>query len=260
MAIDKSYYTIITDVGKAKIANASVTGNKVGFVKIQLGDGGGSEYTPTESQTALKNVVWEGNIGNTTTDETAPNCIILESLIPSSVGGFMIREIGYLDDENNLIAISKYKECYKPSIEQGAVVDMKVKTVLIVSNVNNIELKIDPTIIFATLKDIQDLETKIDTTKTELTSNLETAKTELNGKIGDTTLLETTDKTNIVNAINEVKTSVDSIETTAEKTSYNNATSNLTATTVQGAIDEVVAKIEKFNEININTINNILPI
>ncbi|ENY8576341.1 phage tail protein, partial [Clostridioides difficile] len=168
MAIDKSYYTIITDVGKAKIANASVTGNKVGFVKIQLGDGGGSEYTPTESQTALKNVVWEGNIGNTTTDETAPNCIILESLIPSSVGGFMIREIGYLDDENNLIAISKYKECYKPSIEQGAVVDMKVKTVLIVSNVNNIELKIDPTIIFATLKDIQDLETKIGTVNTKI--------------------------------------------------------------------------------------------
>ncbi|EGT3754258.1 phage tail protein [Clostridioides difficile] len=267
MAIDKSYYTIITDVGKAKIANASVTGNKVGFVKIQLGDGGGSEYTPTESQTALKNVVWEGNIGNTTTDETAPNCIILESLIPSSVGGFMIREIGYLDDENNLIAISKYKECYKPSIEQGAVVDMKVKTVLIVSNVNNIELKIDPTIIFATLKDIQDLETKIgtvntkiDTTKTELTSNIETAKTELNNKIGDTTQLTTTDKTSLVGAINEVKTSVDSIETTAEKTSYNNATSNLTATTVQGAIDEVVAKIEKFNEVNINTINNILPI
>ncbi|HBG0458428.1 TPA: phage tail protein [Clostridioides difficile] len=260
MAIDKSYYTIITDVGKAKIANASVTGNKVGFVKIQLGDGGGSEYTPTENQTALKNVVWEGNIGNTTTDETAPNCIILESLIPSSVGGFMIREIGYLDDENNLIAISKYKECYKPSIEQGAVVDMKVKTVLIVSNVNNIELKIDPTIIFATLKDIQDLDTKIDTTKTELKSNIETAKTEINTKIGDTTLLETTDKTNIVNALNEVKTSVDSIETTAEKTSYNNATSNLTATNVQGAIDEVVAKIKKFNEVNINTINDMLPI
>ncbi|EGT4624341.1 TPA: phage tail protein [Clostridioides difficile] len=260
MAIDKSYYTIITDVGKAKIANASVTGNKVGFVKIQLGDGGGSEYTPTESQTALKNVVWEGNIGNTTTDETAPNCIILESLIPSSVGGFMIREIGYLDDENNLIAISKYKECYKPSIEQGAVVDMKVKTVLIVSNVNNIELKIDPTIIFATLKDIQDLETKIGTTKTELTSNIETAKTELNNKIGDTTQLTTTDKTNIVSAINEVKTSVDGIETTADKTSYNNATSNLTATNVQGAIDEVVRKIENFNEVNISIQNDMLPI
>ncbi|HBF2860575.1 TPA: phage tail protein, partial [Clostridioides difficile] len=164
---------------------------------------------------------------------------------------FMIREIGYLDDENNLIAISKYKECYKPSIEQGAVVDMKVKTVLIVSNVNNIELKIDPTIIFATLKDIQDLETKIGTTKTELTSNIETAKTELNNKIGDTTQLTTTDKTNIVSAINEVKTSVDGIETTADKTSYNNATSNLTATNVQGAIDEIVVKQNELNtEVN----------
>ncbi|EQI50398.1 hypothetical protein QQ5_3100, partial [Clostridioides difficile Y270] len=132
---------------------------------------------------------------------------------------------------------------------------------------NNIELKIDPTIIFATLKDIQDLDTKIgtvntkiDTTKTELTSNIETAKTELNEKIGDTTQLTTTDKTSLVGALNEVKTSVDSIETTAEKTSYNNATSNLTATNVQEAIDEVVRKIENFNEININTINSILPI
>ncbi|EMJ5874633.1 phage tail protein [Clostridioides difficile] len=231
MAIDKSYYTIITDVGKAKIANASVTGNKVGFVKIQLGDGGGSEYTPTESQTELKNVVWEGNIGNTTTDETAPNCIILESLIPSSVGGFMIREIGYLDDENNLIAISKYKECYKPSIEQGAVVDMKVKTVLIVSNINNIELKIDPTIIFATLKDIQDLDTKIDTTKTEI-----------NNKIGDTTLLETTDKTTIVSAINEVKTSVDSIETTAEKTTIKDTDNLFESDNVESALKELADK------------------
>jgi len=255
LAIDKSYYTIITDVGKAKIANASVAGNKVGFVKIQLGDGGGSEYTPTESQTALKNVVWEGNIGNTTTDETAPNCIILESLIPSSVGGFMIREIGYLDDENNLIAISKYKECYKPSIEQGAVVDMKVKTVLIVSNVNNIELKIDPTIIFATLKDIQDLETKIgtvntkiDTTKTELTSNIETVKTELNTKIGDTTQLTTTDKTNLVSALNEVKTSVDSIEITAEKTSIKDTDNLFESDNVEGALKELAENYNTLSE------------
>ncbi|HBG3236800.1 TPA: phage tail protein, partial [Clostridioides difficile] len=170
---------------------------------------------------------------------------------------FMIREIGYLDDENNLIAISKYKECYKPSIEQGAVVDMKVKTVLIVSNVNNIELKIDPTIIFATLKDIQDLETKIGTVNTKI----DTTKTELNSKVGDTTLLTTTDKTNIVNALNEVKkTSVDSIETTAEKTSYNNATSKLNATNVQGAIDEIVAEVRGNRSSIISSINdNLIP-
>lgn len=62
-------------------------------------------------------MVWEGNIGNIIIDEIVLNCIILESLILLSVGGFMIREIGYLDDENNLIVIFKYKECYKFFIE-----------------------------------------------------------------------------------------------------------------------------------------------
>ncbi|HBF3279861.1 phage tail protein [Clostridioides difficile] len=261
MATEKSYYTILTDIGKAKIANASIVGEKVDFARIQLGDGGGVEYNPTEDQTALKRVVWEGKVGNVTTDETMSNCLILESLIPANVGGFIISEIGYLDSDGNLLAISKYRATYKPTLENdGAVIDMKVKTIFVVSNVNNIELKIDPTIIFATLKDIQDLDAKIDTTKTELKSNIETAKTELNNKIGDTTQLTTTDKTNLVSALNEVKTSVDSIETTAEKTSYNNATSNLTATNVQGAIDEIVAKIENFNEINISIQNDMLPI
>ncbi|EIS9734118.1 TPA: phage tail protein [Clostridioides difficile] len=268
MATEKSYYTILTNIGKAKIANASIVGEKVDFARIQLGDGGGVEYNPTEDQTALKRVVWEGKVGNVTTDETMSNCLILESLIPANVGGFIISEIGYLDSDGNLLAISKYRAAYKPTLENdGAVIDMKVKTIFVVSNVNNIELKIDPTIIFATLKDIQDLETKIgtvntkiDTTKTELTSNIETAKTELNNKIGDTTQLTTIDKTNIVSALNEVKASVDSIETTAEKTSYNNATSNLIATNVQGAIDEVVRKIENFNEVNISIQNDMLPI
>ncbi|MBY2749467.1 phage tail protein, partial [Clostridioides difficile] len=75
-------------------------------------------------------------------------------------------------------------------------------------------------------------------------------------KIGDTTKLETTDKTNIVSALNEIKTSVDSIETTAEKTSYNNATSNLTATNVQGAIDEIVTEVKGNRTSIISTINN----
>ncbi|WP_236876907.1 phage tail protein, partial [Clostridioides difficile] len=148
-------------------------------------------------------------------------------------------------------------------IEQGAVVDMKVKTVLIVSNVNNIELKIDPTIIFATLKDIQDLETKIgtvntkiDTTKTELTSNIETTKTELNTKIGDTTQLTTTDKTNIVSALNEVKSSVDSIETTAEKTSIKDTDNLFSSDNVEGALKEVMQEVKGNRSSIISTVNN----
>ncbi|UDN58228.1 phage tail protein [Clostridioides sp. ES-S-0010-02] len=255
MATDKSYYTILTNIGKAKIANASLVGEKVDFVKIQLGDGGGNEYNPTEEQTVLKNVVWEGKVGNVKTDESMTNCLILESLIPASAGGFVVREIGYLDTEGNLLAISKYRSAYKPKVEDGAVIDMKVKTIFVVSNVNNIELKIDPTIIFATLKDLQDLEakidtvdTKIDTTKTELTSNIETTKTDLNGKIGDTTLLETTDKTNIVSALNEVKTSVDSIETTADKTSIKDTDNLFESDNVEEALNQLAKNYNTLSE------------
>ncbi|MGO0903547.1 phage tail protein [Clostridioides difficile] len=263
MATDKSYYTILTNIGKAKIANASIVGEKVDFAKIQLGDGAGSEYNPTEEQTVLKNVVWEGKVGNVTTDKAMSNCLLLESLIPASVGGFVVREIGYLDTEGNLLAISKYRSAYKPKVEDGAVIDMKVKTIFVVSNVNNIELKIDPTIIFATLKDLQDLEakisnvnTKIDTTKIELTSNIEIAKTEINTKIGDTTLLETTEKTNIVSALNEVKTSVDSIETTADKTSIKDADNLFVSDNVEGALKEVMQEVKGNRSSIISTINN----
>ncbi|MEJ4024255.1 phage tail protein [Clostridioides difficile] len=246
---EQQYFTLITDIGKAAIANASITGEKVDFAKIKVGDGGGSSYTPNESQTALKNVVWESTLEHAQGDKDNPNWVVIQKFIPGDVGGFEIREVGLFDSKDQLLAVSSYPTTYKPKADSGTVKELLIKVILVVSNVANINLKVDPTVILATLKDLQDLDSKIDTTKTEL-----------NNKIGDTTLLETTDKTNLVGALNEVKTSVDSIETTAEKTSYNNATSNLTATNVQGAIDEVVRKIENFNEININTINNILPI
>ncbi|EGT4848617.1 TPA: phage tail protein [Clostridioides difficile] len=257
---EQQYFTLVTEIGKAAIANASITGEKVDFAKMKVGDGGGSSYTPTESQTALKNVVWESTLEHAQADKDNPNWVVIQKFIPGDVGGFEVREVGLFDSKDQLLAISSYPTTYKPTADSGTVKELLIKVILVVSNVANINLKVDPTVILATLKDIQDLDAKIDTTKTELTSNIETAKTELNGKIGDTTQLTTTDKTNIVSALNEVKASVDSIETTAEKTSYNNATSNLTATNVQGAIDEVVRKIEKFNEVNISIQNDMLPI
>ncbi|HBE8777359.1 TPA: phage tail protein [Clostridioides difficile] len=254
------YYTLLTEIGKAAIANATALGTRVDFAKIKVGDGGGSAYIPTETQTELKNVVWESTLEHVQADEKNPNWVVIQKTITGDTGSFTIREVGVFDSKDQLLAISSYPETYKPAPDSGTVKEVLIKIILAVSNTASINLKIDPTVVLATLKDIQDLDTKIDTTKTELTNNLETAKTEIDEKIGDTTQLTTTDKTNIVGALNEVKTSVDSIETTAEKTSYNNATSNLAATNVQGAIDEVVRKIEKFNEVNISIQNDMLPI
>lgn len=180
---EQKYYTLLTEIGKASIANATALGNKVDLVKLQLGDGAGAEYNPTEEQTSLKNVVWEGSVNNVKIDEENPNWIVIETVIPGGVGGFMIREVGIFDSKEQLIAVSKYPETYKPTADSGSVKDLVIKIILVVSNTSSVNLKVDPTVILATLKDIQDLDTKIDTTKTELTSNLETAKTELNTRI-----------------------------------------------------------------------------
>ncbi|EGT4600864.1 phage tail protein [Clostridioides difficile] len=260
---EQKYYTLLTTIGKASIANATALGNKVDLVKLQLGDGAGAEYNPTEEQTSLKNVVWEGSINNVKIDEENPNWIVIETVIPGSVGGFMIREVGIFDSKEQLIAVSKYPETYKPTADSGSVKDLVIKIILVVSNTSSVNLKVDPTVILATLKDIQDLETKIgtvntkiDTTKTELTSNIETAKTELNTKMGDTTQLTTTDKTNIVSALNEVKTSVDSIETTADKTSIKDTDNLFESDNVEGALKEVMQEVKGNRSSIISSINN----
>nr|AOY11790.1 fused tail fiber protein [synthetic construct] len=188
--MEEKFYIILTKIGREKIANATALGELVGLTKFQVGDSNGEYYEPTEEQTALKNVVWEGNINSLRIDEKNPNWIVIETILPGTVGGFMIREAAVLDNENNIIAIGKYPETYKPRAEDGSIKDLVVKMILQLSNTSNVTLEVDPTLVFVTQKDIQDLETKIgtvntkiDTTKTELTSNIETAKTELNTKI-----------------------------------------------------------------------------
>ena len=101
----EKFYTVVTDIGKAKIANSIGIGTKVDFVKMKVGDGGGKYYNPVETQTDLVNTVWEGSIGHVVVDEENPNWINIEVIIPANIGGFMIREYGVFDSENNLLAI-----------------------------------------------------------------------------------------------------------------------------------------------------------
>ncbi|MBZ1195103.1 phage tail protein [Clostridioides difficile] len=260
---DEQFYTILTNIGKAKIANAGMLGKSVVLEKIQAGDGGGGYYNPTEDQTALKNKVWEGNINAFDKDENNPNWIIATACVPGSIGGFTVREMALIDSEGDMIAICKSPETYKPKVGNGAMKDLYLKFIIEVSNVEKVTLVVDPTAIFLTKKDeekiltnINKLDTKIDTTKTELTSNIETAKTELNNKIGDTTQLTTTDKTSLVGAINEVKTSVDSIETTAEKTSIKDTDNLFESDNVEGALKEVMQEVKGNRSSIISTINN----
>ncbi|GAA0240144.1 phage tail protein [Metaclostridioides mangenotii] len=213
----QKYYTILTEVGKSKIANATVLNEKVQFSKMQLGDGGGSQYEPHEKQTELKNRVWEGSISNVKVDENNPNWIVVETAIPGNSGGFTVREVGLFDNAGELLAVGKYPETYKPVVDDGCVKDLFVRVILMVVNTSAITLKIDPTVILASMKDLNDL-------RKEVSTKIDTAKTELNSKIY------------------EVRSDLDSIELTAEKVSVKDVNNNFTSANTEGVLQELAGK------------------
>jgi len=147
----EQFYTILTNAGKAKIANAVALGTTVQITQIAVGDGNGTYYNPSETQTALVNEVWRGNVSRVDTDPNNPNWIVVEAVIPPDVGGFYIREVGIFDSQGELIAIGKYPETYKPTfIANNTSKDLVIRAILEVSNASVVELKVDPTVVIAT--------------------------------------------------------------------------------------------------------------
>ena len=179
----EQFYTIVTNTGKAKIANSTVLGKKVNLVTLKVGDGGGNYYNPTEDQEDLINVKWTGAVGSVSIDESNPNWIVIETALPATVGGFTIREVGIFDDEQDLIAITKCAETYKPVVSEGTTKELLIRTILEVSNASNITLKIDPTVILATKKDINNLQVEIDDVREDLSNEIEEIKAEISNDI-----------------------------------------------------------------------------
>jgi peptidoglycan/xylan/chitin deacetylase (PgdA/CDA1 family) len=175
----EQFYTILTNIGKAKIANSLPTGQKVNLTKMKIGDSNGTYYNPSENQTELVHKVYECNVASVDVDENNPSWITITSVVPSDIGGFSIREVGIFDDTNSLIAIGKYPETYKPIASDGSTKELYIKMTLEVTNASSVELKIDPTVILATKKDISNLDAKIEQNNSQLNENVKNIKEEL---------------------------------------------------------------------------------
>lgn len=229
----EQFYTILTQVGKAKIANATALGTKVNFKEMAVGDGKGNYYNPTENQTELVNEVWRGQINHVEVDNTNPNWIKISIVIPSTIGGFTIREAGIFDDKGNMIAIGKYPETYKPILDDGSSKDLLINMILEVSNTSSVTLKVDPTVILATKKDIEILNNKIE--------NIEVPVTKVNDKTGDVVLsaadIKTSSGETIETQLADMTQQIENIDLSADKVTVNN--SNLNSKDVNSALTEL---------------------
>ncbi|UUE36560.1 phage tail protein [Pectobacterium aroidearum] len=144
------YFALLTNVGAAKLANATALGIRLNITQMAVGDGGGVLPTPNPTQTALISEKRRAAINTLSTDPANPNQIISEQVIPENEGGWWIREVGLFDDAGDLIAIANCPETYKPQLQEGSGRIQTVRMILIVSSTDAVTLKIDPAVVLAT--------------------------------------------------------------------------------------------------------------
>ncbi|WP_339057997.1 phage tail protein [Candidatus Regiella endosymbiont of Tuberolachnus salignus] len=154
--MNEKFYAVITHQGAAKLANATALGIPLKITHMAVGDGGGSLPTPDPRQTQLINEHRRAALNSLSIDPINPHQLIAEQVIPAADGGWWIREIGLFDHDGTLIALANCPETYKPQIQQGSGRTQTLRMVLIVSSTAAITLKIDPSVVVATRRHVDD--------------------------------------------------------------------------------------------------------
>jgi hypothetical protein len=190
-----TFYALLTNAGISKITNAQALGQIVHWSHMAVGDGNGSPVTPVATQTALAREKYRGTINSLIVDPNNANQLIAELIIPISVGGWTVREVGIFDTDGVLVAVGNTTEQYKPLLSEGAGSDLIIQMVLALSNSSTVNLQIDPAVILASRAWVTDHFVGKTTTIT-LTDDLSGSASFVNGNmtlsanLNDTQVLE----------------------------------------------------------------------
>ncbi len=144
------FFALLTAQGAAKLSNMAALGEKLEITSLAVGDGGGKSPTPSQAQTALVNEVRRAQLNSLSVDDKNDSQIIAEQIIPESVGGWWIREIGLFDADGILIAVANCPETYKATTEEGSGRTQVIRMMLTVSSTDAVTLKVDPSVVLAT--------------------------------------------------------------------------------------------------------------
>lgn len=158
---EKVYEAVVTDIGNTLMMDAVANGRKVGVVSFAVGDGAGGYYRPETGMTGLRNEVWRGDVNSCKISEEADNVLIIGAVCPGDVGGFTIREMGVFDTEGHMIAVCNCPATPKVTITDGVVNEVRLEMEIALINGRAIELLIDPNIVTATKKDVEEVWGKI---------------------------------------------------------------------------------------------------
>lgn len=150
------FYTVLTETGQAKMANAIALGTTINIAELAVGDGGGALPQPDSDRTTLVSQVRRAPVNRVDTDPDNPAWLIVEQVLPPDVGGWTIREVGLFDDAGDLIGYGNYPETYKPTLDQGSGRTLTIRMVLEVSDTAAVTLQVDPAVVLATREHVDD--------------------------------------------------------------------------------------------------------
>lgn len=149
------YHSLFTTQGLALLREAIQTGAKLGITHMAYGDGNGIVPTPNADFTKLVREVYRAPLNRLAPSKDNQNWLEADGVIPSAIGGFNIREVG-LYAGNILVAYANYPSTYKPSADQGTAQIKTIRIVLQIDNTANFELKIDASVVMATIQSVED--------------------------------------------------------------------------------------------------------
>ncbi|KLF10506.1 phage tail protein [Klebsiella aerogenes] len=151
--MDKLFYARLTSAGERKFAAAAVSGVPVNFSEMAVGDGGGTAPDLSDSDD-LVNELYRAPLNRVVIADQGANIIRTEMIMMPQVGGFWVREAGLYDSEGVCIAVATVPPSYKPLLAQGSGRLHAVNIWIAVSSTADVELKADPSVILATVDEV----------------------------------------------------------------------------------------------------------
>jgi len=150
------YPSIVTVAGRAGEVQAKASNVPLRLTTMAVGDGNGSEYWPTGSETVLKRERWRGNLNRLAVHPDNPTWLLAEAVLPDDAGGWWIREMGLFTDTGLLYAIGRYPPTFKPLLADGISSMLYLRMIFEVTNAASVTLQVDPSIVLATRAYVQD--------------------------------------------------------------------------------------------------------
>lgn len=153
---NSQFFAILTNVGAAKQANADALGVAWKITHMGVGDANNTDPQPSAAQKHLINEWRRAPVNTLKIDPVNSAIIVAEQVIPADVGGRWIREIGLYDADGDLVAVANCAPTFKPLLNQGSGRTQIIRLNLLVSSTSNVELRIDPSVVLATRKYVDD--------------------------------------------------------------------------------------------------------